>query len=128
MAARSSTPAGLGKRGASLWKSLGFELDSASGVLALEACRLADRLERLDNLLTGGDSWFEMVELYEGANIYRVVVNNALSEARQQQVAFKALLESLGVKGGAAAGKPAGPAPAPTRSGLDELRARREAR
>src|SRR5690348_7773557 len=127
MAAAKGAPAGLGERGAALWSALGFELESASGQLALEACRAADRLEDLDavvrgkgvvNLLT-----FRLQDFFddEGSGDRTVNVkvefSNVLAEARQQQQNLKALLESLAVKGGAAAssGKPAptGPARSP---------------
>lgn len=110
-------------------------MDSASGVLALEACRAADRLEDLDAVVRGKG----VVELLtfrlqhhfddEAGDrniVVKVEFGQVLAEARQQQAGLKALLESLGVKGGAAAGKSAGPAPAPTRTALDELAARRE--
>ena len=121
-AARSKVvyPDGLGTRGRQLWKALGFDADTPGGVLALEACRCADRLERLDSLLAGGESWFDLVEKPKDSGRQVVIIDNALAEARQQQTTFKGMLNELGatrVKGnpgyGGKTGKPAGPTPAP---------------
>lgn len=130
------TPDGLDARGCALWKSLGHNLDTPGGQLALEACRLADRLERLNSLLTGGDSWFEVVEEIPDSGQYAVTINKPLAEARQQQLAFRALLVELGatrVKGnpgyGGEHGTPVVPTPAVAkRTPLEEARERRRAR
>lgn len=130
-------PDGLGFAGRRLWKALGHDLDTAGGVLALEACRTADRLERLDSLLAGGEDWFTLVEEIPDSNRYVVVVDKALAEVRQQQTTFKAMLVELGatrVKGnpgyGGATGTPAppSPTPAPGATPLAEARERRRRR
>jgi hypothetical protein len=117
-APKSATPAGLRDRGRALWSSLGQTAGTAAGELALEACRLADRLERIDAMLAGRDDWFEMVEVEQGTFVLRV--DNLLDQGRQQALAFKQLLAELGITAVPAA--PVGPAKSP----LDQLRERRE--
>lgn len=111
-------PKSLGDRGRALWTSLGQTAGTPAGELALEACRLADRLERIDGVLTGRSDWFEMVEVEPGTFLLRV--DSALDQARQQALAFKQLLAELGTT--------AVPAPAPeaAKNPLDQLRERRE--
>lgn len=129
-------PDGLGTRGRQLWKALGFDIDSPGGILALEACRCSDRLERLDSLLAGGESWFDLVEKDEGSGQVVVIINAPLAEARQQQTAFKGMLTELGatrVKGnpghGGENGKPAPPTPAArTATPIEAARERRRQR
>jgi hypothetical protein len=60
----------FGPRGTELWASLGQDEFTPAGVLAVEACRIADRLDRLDGDV---DTWVE---------------------ARLQAAQLKALLES----------------------------------
>jgi hypothetical protein len=134
-----TTPDGLHERGASLWKALGRDLTTADGVLALEACRLADRLDELDSIIAGKGVLNLMSfrlsldledEVTGDRNIHaKVEFSSVLSEARQQQTTFKTLLESLAktsaakpAKGSpAAAGQPAEKKGSP----LDELARRR---
>lgn len=114
-------PPSLGARGRALWKSLGQTAGTPAGELALEACRSADRLERLDSYLGGRDAWLDLVEQVEGSGRLEIVVDKALAEARQQQTTFKALLAELGVTA-----VPAKPPAEPAKSPLDQLRERRE--
>ena len=89
----------LGTRGRRLWHQItgdGPELRPAEQVLLEEACRSADRLDRLDRMLRGDeDAWIRFHSINEDGSIVQVVINNLLSEARQQQVAMKALLAEL---------------------------------
>jgi len=117
-------PDGLSERGKSLWLSLSesFDLSGAQGVLAHEACRLADRLEKLDAILSGEvDEWVRIREArFEGDDTV-LVINQAAAEARQQQLALKQLLAAVGVdKAPAAKGGKV--------SSLDQLASRRAAR
>lgn len=69
-------PQVFGLRGSQLWAKLGQSSEyDPSGVLATEACRIADRLDALESMLAGGDL-------------------TVLQEARLQSAALKALLES----------------------------------
>lgn len=115
---KDAAPAGLRDRGRALWSSLGQTAGTAAGELALEACRLADRLERLDAMLTGRADWFEMVQVDEGVFVLRV--DSLLDQGRQQALAFKQLLAELGITA-----VPAAPVE-PAKSPLDQLRERRE--
>lgn len=66
----------FGERGRALWQQLGQDSEhSPSGVLAVEACRTADRLDALADVIAGGDL-------------------TVLQEARLQSAALKVLLES----------------------------------
>jgi hypothetical protein len=79
-------------------------------VLVEEICRLADRLDRLDGILGGRDRAWLSLELDDAGEV-TVVVDKVLSEARQQQMAFKGLLAELRAMRGTSA-KPKGqPAP-----------------
>lgn len=90
---------GLRDRGRALWESLtaARSFDAAGELLAGEACRIADRLERLDRLLRGdaGD-WSQIVEV-PGSGTLVLVIDSALSEARQQQNALRQIFATLGL-------------------------------
>lgn len=90
-----------------MWVSLGQSESTPAGQLALEACRLADRLDELDSVIAGKGVLNLMAfrlgfdeELETGEREIHVTVGfqNVLAEARQQQMAFRALLVELGVK------------------------------
>jgi len=118
----------LGVRGQRTWDALGgTDLAPAQRLLLEEICRTADRLDRLDRQLRGDeDAWMRFHSLNEDGSIVHVVINNLLSEARQQQVALKQLLGEFRQAGGGA-GK-AEPGPQAGGSFRDDLRARRAAR
>lgn len=59
-------------------------------LLLLEACRIADRLDKLDAQLNG-ESWLRFLADDEGTEI-TVVVDRVLAEARQQATALKQLI------------------------------------
>lgn len=116
----------LGTRGCRLWRQLtdGAELQPAERVLAEEACRLADRLDRLDAILRGDeDAWMRFRVNEDGTEV-TVTLDKALSEARQQQVALKTLLAELRQSRGS---KPQ-EQPKQEASRRDELAKRREER
>lgn len=117
-------PATLGERGASLWRGLRKEgsFGPPEVVLVMEACRIADRLDKLDDLIIGGsETWIDLIETYEGSGIADVVINKPLAEARQQALALKQILAELRQMRGVSAGDSGG-------DELDELAARRAAR
>lgn len=63
-------------------------------ILIVEAARIADRLEKLDALLSGEQTlWARLRDNREG-DIY-IQVDNALSEARQQATVLKHLLAEI---------------------------------
>ncbi len=119
-------PVGLLKRGSALWAALAPARAGDPGALVLlaEACRVADRCERLDALLRGRNrEWMRLVVDDRRPRTFVVHMDGALREARQQQLALRQLLAQLGVGKGDAA-----PAPETKGSVLDELRRRREER
>lgn len=113
----------FGPRGTRLWAALVRSGDDeARRVLAAEACRLADRLDRLDALLTGDIEVWTSLRLPRGDEDRPVVlvVDAAMAEARQATLALATVLAKLGAK--SAAGEPAEGDPA------DDLARRREQR
>jgi hypothetical protein len=96
-------PRGLKAPGARLWQTLveGRELTAGNAVLAEEACRIKDRLDVLDKLVSGdAESWFTLRRKHgDGDETLVVVVNGALSEARQQANVLRQIVAGLPVKG-----------------------------
>ncbi|HWJ09058.1 MAG TPA: hypothetical protein VNS46_06745 [Nocardioides sp.] len=132
------TPAGLRSRGRALWSSLGVEVGTLHGELALEACRMADRLDELDRIVAGKGVLQLMKfrldpDWWDGDGNQHVHVKvgfqSVLAEARQQQATFKALLVELAELAEGTPAAPTGqPAEPPPMSGLDQLAARRAER
>jgi hypothetical protein len=91
-------PASLGVRGQRLWDEMAALKLGPTHVLVLErACRMADRLARLDSLLEGGD-WLEGVVQRlgdDGVVEVRVKVDRALGETRQHENVLKLLIAEL---------------------------------
>lgn len=99
----------LGERGARLWAEVteSHTLAAPERELLLEACRCADRLEKLDRYLTGADtSWLDLEKMRRDDTEYRVTIDAALSEARQQQNILKQLVASLRLPDEASGKKP----------------------
>lgn len=137
-------PAGLLKRGRGLWddKVAAVASDPVALIVLAEACRTADRCERLDAQLRGRDKdWLRMNKIEpiirehveeEGVTVIdvsvTVVMNAPLREARQQQLALKQLLVQLDAFERAAATPSNGPAESSTPAGvtsiMDKVRAR----
>lgn len=126
----------LGARGRRLWTQLTAEGTPGPGqvILIEEACRIADRLDRLDALLRGDeDAWLKFRVNEDGSEV-TVTIDRVLSEARQQAVALKQLVAEL--RQSHTAAKPAGRqtrqpvnAAAPeVSSGVSDLTARIRAR
>lgn len=118
-----AAPDGLSIRGTALWDVLAQDPSTPAGVLALEACRTADRLDELDRIIAGKGVLdllrFRLCD--DEGTVAEVKFDNVMAEVRQQQNALRQMLVSLGMKPGAPVAKPKG-------SPLDELRAKREAR
>jgi hypothetical protein len=116
----------LGRRGRWLWGELAEKANPAPSerVLIEEACRLVDRLDRLDAISNGKDRAWLVVEVSDDGTEVTVVVDKVLSEARQQQLALKQILGEL--RQASAGGKQGA-----SRDGgsiVDQLAARRTAR
>lgn len=120
-----ASPKGLNVRGRKMWRDLTRERtwDAAGLVLLAEACRLADRLEQMDELLRGDVAqWARIVDEYKsGQREIYVEVDATLTEARQMQTALLGILTKLGL-GKSEAVKVS------TGSRKDELAAKRAAR
>jgi hypothetical protein len=118
-------PPDLGTRGQWLWRQLhaGDPPTPDHDVLIAEACRITDRLDRLDALLLADqETWARLQVPDNDSGEIRLVLNAALAEARQQQLALKAITAEL--RAARAGAKPAGTGG----SVLDQLAARRAAR
>lgn len=127
-----SAPEGLGKRGAALWKSLGFETDSPQGVMAMEAARTADRLDELDSIIHG-KGVLELMQFRvphavddQGTVTVEVKFDNVLGEARQQQNVLRQMLVTL--TAAAESTKAAAPTKPSPSSPVDEFTKRRRGR
>ncbi|MGZ4621470.1 MAG: hypothetical protein ACXVGF_04725 [Blastococcus sp.] len=120
-----TAPVGLGARGQALWAELASEreFDAAGRVLAEEACRMADRLDRLHALISGDDREWARVEFSVRGDRkeIRLVFDDALAEARQQANALRQIVTSLRV--GTSSEKKTGAV-----SALDQLAAKRRDR
>ena len=127
-------PAGLGERGLSLWEELSGK-EASRNALALEAARLADRLDELDNIIQGKGvlnlMQFRVLnrEIDDDGTLdinVEVKFQNVFSEARQQAIAFATILAKLAPVE-AAAKAPAAPTAVPTAANvtpLDRIKAR----
>lgn len=119
-------PAGLGARGRRLWRELATPATPpAQRVLMEEACRIADRLERLDAILRGESDAWARFKVGEDSDEVMVVVDRVMSEARQQAVALRQLVAEL--RQAAGVSKPSGQQQQGG-SLRDQLAARRAAR
>jgi len=84
-------------RGARLWAQMdeGRGLAPTHVVLLEEACRLADRLDRLDEMLSNpGRAWLNFEVSEDGSGI-TVTVDRLLSEARMQETTYKVIVAEL---------------------------------
>lgn len=91
-------PSELGPRGEALWRSLGGHTttDGARAVLIAEACRLADQLDKLDQIITGDDATWLQLEIPEGRPIKLVIpIQAAIAERRQSVTVFRHVLAQL---------------------------------
>lgn len=111
-------PAGLGERGLSLWEAMATG-DVPRDALVLEAARLADRLDELDNIIQGKGVLnlmqfrLHMEGSEDGEYNVEVKFQHVFSEARQQATAFAGILAKLQPADSKSATVPA-PAPVPT--------------
>lgn len=85
------TPDGLGLAGIDLWLSVssGRQLDAASRVLLLNACRIADRLDALDSEIDG-----RLLSFNQRGD---EVINPLISEHRQQYSTLAGILSRMGL-------------------------------
>lgn len=92
-------PVGLAAGGRTLWKSIAdeYELDGPQVVQLTEACRMKDRLDKLDKVLRGdADTWMELVvDVASDGQVYELRITNALSKANDTANAMKQLLAAM---------------------------------
>lgn len=84
-------PSGMGPAGVAVWGELTSPCMAAVDLaLAAEAARIADRLSRLDAVLTGtSDEWLRLIPARDDSTEYVLRVTGAMQEARQQAVVLK---------------------------------------
>lgn len=89
-------PGGLERRGRLLWSEVTEAHDLARPELVLleDACRIADRLDRLDAALAGRSECFREVQSKDGERV-SLVVDSILAESRQQANVLKQLVAAL---------------------------------
>jgi hypothetical protein len=89
-------PEGLGGRGSRLWveMTVSWEPSPLHREMLLEACRMADRLDRLDRQLAGED-WLRFWARNDLGTEVTVFVDKALTEARELQSAFRMAVTDL---------------------------------
>ena len=87
-----TAPRGLGKRGRAFWRKVSLEVEftDPEGELLLEVCRC---LDTLDSLNASVSDLGPMVQGSAG----QMVVNPAVSEARQQRLVLHRLLSALNI-------------------------------
>lgn len=99
-------PSDLRVRGLQFWEEVteAVELDASGFILLGEAARIIDRLDRLSDALNGkGRDWLKIADDVEDYTTggghqkvtVKVVVDGLLSEARQQQLAFKSVMAQM---------------------------------
>ena len=86
----------LGRAGSALWDDLADEGDPHSlTVLVIEACRLADRLTKFDQLLRGDvDTWMTLTHRLMTED-YELKIDSAASEARQTASTLRQILADI---------------------------------
>jgi hypothetical protein len=80
-----------------LWRDLHAmaAFDPAQAVLVEEACRMVDRLDRLDAILRGERATLVEIVFGHDGEPLRLAVDGVLAEARQQANVLKQLLTAL---------------------------------
>ena len=107
-----SLNAPFGERGSALHSSLSGlkEFNPAEMVMLVEMCRMADRLEQINDLVVS-DGIVGLLHLRkmddfgaeEGEAIIKVTIDAVLAEGRQLQLAFQRMTTALGIESGAVA-------------------------
>lgn len=90
-----ANPHHLGARGLRLWKSIatGRKLTEIEQQNLVEACRIADRLEKLDELVRGDeDAWFRLKLPRTDEGAVEVLINDPMKEARMHAAALRQLI------------------------------------
>lgn len=90
-------PSGLGPGGRSLWKGIAdeHELDPVQVAQLTEACRMKDRLDKLNDLLRGDVATWAEVELDRGGEPVSLRIDGAAKLANETANGMKQLLAAL---------------------------------
>lgn len=93
-------PEDLDERGAQLWRDMNgsYETDAGARLLLHEACRITDRLEKLNRILRGDvDTWVSIELPRDGSEDepLRIKVDGALAEARLHVTTLRQVLQQL---------------------------------
>lgn len=101
-------PDGLAAKGARLWADLteAHEFGPADLVILEEACRIADRLDQLDGIVTGRSNFWARFRVNEAGDEVRITVDAVLAEARQQAAILARLIASLRLPDAASGKRP----------------------
>jgi hypothetical protein len=78
-----------------LWKSIatGRKLSEVEQQNLVEACRIADRLEKLDELIRGDeDAWFRIKLPRTDDGVVELLINDPMKEARMHAAALRQLV------------------------------------
>lgn len=91
-----ATPAGLGSGGSWLWSEIteAHDLDATQLVQLTEVCRMKDRLDKLDAVLSGDEDAWMRLGTSEGDEL-TLVVDDALVKANQTANQMKQLLAAM---------------------------------
>lgn len=101
MATSRVNPHGLGARGLRLYKSIatGRKLSEIEIQNLVEACRISDRLEKLNDLINGDeDTWFRIKLPRTDEGTVELLINDPMKEARMHAAQLRALLAPFEVE------------------------------
>lgn len=103
-----TAPDGLSAGGRALWRDIteAHELDAAQRVQLTEACRIKDRLDKLDALLSGDVGEWMSLNFDEMGAEATLVVNSAAKLANESANLLKQLLAALRLPDEATGKKP----------------------
>jgi hypothetical protein len=85
-----------GSGAAQLWRELAARVPAAQLSLLREACRIVDRLDRMDGILARKNDWLRVNTMEFGENVkVKITMDGVLAEARQQATVAHALIKEL---------------------------------
>lgn len=85
-----------GPAGGGLWAHLNTTVPRSHLPLLREACRIVDRLDRLDGILARKNDWLRVNTMDFGENVkVKITMDGVLAEARQQATTVLALIKEL---------------------------------
>lgn len=90
-----ANPHKLGARGLRLYKSIAtsHKLSEIETQNLVEACRISDRLEKLNELINGDDdAWFRIKLPRTDDGVVELLINDPMKEARMHAAALRQLI------------------------------------